>query len=143
MFHLLLTIAMLSGIPTNAGHLKRLERLHSHFSLFDSTSSSEFYLTLAEHHRFYASTQICRILNKLSPSYLHSIPSDMLFLSQVAMFIGCIYVPAVNLNYGKHSQYIVVRPSGTVCLPQSLKLFHQIASLASLFEMYACYTHCL
>ena len=58
--------------PTNVGHLKRLERLHSRFSAVDSASSSVFKLTLAERRRFHTATQIYRILHKLSPSYLHS-----------------------------------------------------------------------
>ena len=33
-------------VPTNVGHLKRLERLHSRFSSYDSARSSAFNLTL-------------------------------------------------------------------------------------------------
>ena len=44
-------------VPTNFGHLKRLERLHSRFSSVDF-ASSVFKLTLAEHRRFHTATQI-------------------------------------------------------------------------------------
>jgi len=57
-------------VPTNVSHLKGLERLHSHFLSFDSTSSV-FNFTLAEHRQFHTATQVYRILNKLSPPYLH------------------------------------------------------------------------
>ena len=58
-------------VPTNAGHLKRLERVHSHFvSLIDSDSSA-FSLTLVEHRRFHTAIQVYKILTKSSPSYLH------------------------------------------------------------------------
>ena len=46
------------GVPTNFGHLKRLERLHSRFSSVDFASSSVFKLTLAERRRFHTATQI-------------------------------------------------------------------------------------
>jgi len=59
-------------VPTNVGYLKRLEKLHSCFSLVDSASSSAYKLTLAECHRFHTATQIYKILHKLSPSYLYS-----------------------------------------------------------------------
>ena len=46
-------------VPTNVGHLKRLERLHSRFSSYDSARSSAFNLTLVERRRFsYCHTSI-------------------------------------------------------------------------------------
>ena len=78
-------------VPTDVSHLC--------FSSLDSTSSSVFNLTLAERRRFHTYTQIYRILNKLSLSYLHS---TFRYAVSVTGRIGCnahqLYVPAMNLN---------------------------------------------
>jgi len=92
-------------VPTNVSHLKRLERLHSRFLSFDSTSFV-FNFTLAECRRSHTATHVYRILNKLSPPYLH--PTFRYAVSVT----GCtghnvhqLYVPAVHLIYGKRSLY--------------------------------------
>jgi len=92
-------------VPTNVSHLKRLERLHSHFLSFDSTSSV-FNFTLAECRRFHTATQVYRLLNKLSPPYLH--PTFRYAVSvtgRTGRNIHWLYVSAVHLNYGKQSLY--------------------------------------
>jgi len=92
-------------VPTNVSHLKRLERLHSHFLSFDSTSSV-LNFTLAECRRFHTAVQVYWILNKLSPPYLHP---TFRYAVSVTGHTGCnvhqLYVPAVHLNYGKRSLY--------------------------------------
>lgn len=92
-------------VPTNVDNLKRLERLHSRFSSFDS-SSSVFDLTLAEHRRFHTAIQIYKILSQLSPSYLYSTFRFAISVKDHAgRNVHYLYVPAMHLNYGKQSLY--------------------------------------
>ena len=92
-------------VPTNVGHLKRLERLHSRFSAFDSTNSV-FSFTLAERRRFHTAAQIFRILNKLSPPYLHpTFKYAVSVTGHAGRNVNRLYVPAIRLNYGKRSLF--------------------------------------
>ena len=112
-------------VPTNVGHLKRLKTLHSCFSSVDLASSSEFKLTLAEHRRFHAATQIYRIYTSCHlPIYI--LCSALLYLSQVAqdaMFIDCMSLPCIWIMANVVCIFMVW-PSVTVCLPHSWKLIH-------------------
>ena len=89
-------------MPTNTGHFKRLERLHSHFSLIDSTGSSMFNVTLAEHRRFHIAIQMYKILTKVSLSYLHTtFKSAMSVKNRTGCSSHRLYIPAIHINYGK------------------------------------------
>ena len=82
-------------VPTNVGHLKRLERLHSRFSSYDSARSSAFNLTLVERRRFHIAIQVYKILKRLSPSYLLSTFRSCFIRHrslQGAMSIVCMYL---------------------------------------------------
>ena len=93
-------------VPTNVGHLKRLERLHSYFSPVDLTSSSVFKLTLDERRRSYAATKICKILQNLPPFYLHSTFSYAVSITgRTGHNVHQLYIPFMHLNYGKNSLY--------------------------------------
>ena len=93
-------------VPTNVGHLKRLERLHSRFSSYDSARSSAFNLTLVERRRFHIAIQVYKILKRLSPSYLLStFKSALSVTGRAGRNVHRLYVPAVRLNYGKRSLY--------------------------------------
>ena len=93
-------------MPTNAGHLKRLERLHSRFSSYDFARSSAFNLTLVECRRFHTAIQVYKILKRLSPSYLLStFRSALSVIGHAGRNVHHLYVPAVRLNYGKRSLY--------------------------------------
>jgi len=85
-----------------------------------------FKLTLAEHRRFHTSTQIYRILHKLSPSYLDSTFSYAVSITdRTGRNAHRLYVPSMHLNYMANVVcIIVVRPPGTVCQPQLWKLIH-------------------
>ena len=93
-------------VPINVGHLKRLERLHSRFSSYDSARSSAFNLTLVERRRFHIAIQVYKILKRLSPSYLLStFRSALSITGRAGRNVHRLYVPAVRLNYGKRSLY--------------------------------------
>ena len=83
-------------VPTNSSHLKRLERVHSHFVSSISTNCPVFKLTLIERYRFHTAIEIHRNLIRRSPSYL-------LDTFKVGHSVCRLFVPAICLNYGKRS----------------------------------------
>ena len=83
-------------VPTNSSHLKRLERVHSHFVSSISTNCPVFKLTLIERYRFHTAIEIHRNLIRRLPSYL-------LDTFKVGHSVCRLFVPAICLNYGKRS----------------------------------------
>ena len=60
--------------PSNSTDTRHLERLHSKFtSSVPSSGNSNLYLSLSERCVFHTALQVLKIVNKISPPYLHNI----------------------------------------------------------------------
>ena len=100
-------------VPTNSGHLKRLEKFtHMFFVLDWQYLSCVFKLTLAERHRFHTAIQI--YIKAHSPIY--TAPTGLLCLWQA--MLGAILTVYMYLLYIERDAYIIMaQPFGTAFPP--------------------------
>jgi len=90
---------------SNSTDTGRLERLHSKFtSSIQSSDSFNLRSTLSERRVYHMALQVFKIVNNISPSYLHNTFS---FAVNVSGRFGRnqhrLFVPRVRTNYGKRS----------------------------------------
>jgi len=91
--------------PSNSTDTRRLERLHSKFtSSIPSSDSFNLCSSLSEGRVYHTALQVFKIVNNISPSYLHNTFS---FAVDVTGRFGRnhyrLFVPRVRTNYGKQS----------------------------------------
>ena len=92
-------------LPSNSSSTRRLERLHSKFtSSFHSSDNFNFRSSLTERRTFHTAVQVFKILNKISPPYLHGIFSYAVDVTgRSGRNLHRLFVPSVRTNYGKQS----------------------------------------
>ena len=91
--------------PSNSAGTHRLERLHSKFtSSLPSSDNFNLRLSLTERRTFHTALQVFKIVNRISPPYLHGV---FLFAVDVtgrsSRNVHRLYVPSVRTNFGKWS----------------------------------------
>ena len=91
--------------PSNSAGTRCLERLHSKFtSSLPSSDNFNLRLSLTERHTFHTALQVFKIVNRISPPYLHGVFSFAVDVTgRSSRNVHRLYVPSVRTNFGKRS----------------------------------------
>ena len=83
--------------PSNSAGTRRLERLHSKFtSSLPSSDNFNLRLSLTERHTFHTTLQVFKIVNRISPPYLHGVFSFAVDVTgRSGRNVHRLYVPSV------------------------------------------------
>ena len=142
---------------THSAGTRRLERLHSKFtSSLPFSGNFNLRLSLTERRTFHTALQVFKIVNRISPPYLHGVFSFAVDVTgRSSRNVHRLYVPSVRTNFGKRKRslaYTGAQPSGTdyhqhfMVLKLCQNLRNCIACCNFVLCMYVCtvsYSYCI